>query len=86
MTLDHAIPRSEGGTNDPNNLLTACLDCNTQKGARTVLDFVTTLWEMRDQEIYLGILRQLKAPINRKRAKEMLQRRRLTTVPGACHA
>lgn len=30
--VDHVIPRVEGGTDDPSNLVTACQDCNLGKG------------------------------------------------------
>jgi len=33
LEIDHIIPVSEGGTDNPNNLITACLDCNRGKGA-----------------------------------------------------
>lgn len=33
MHLDHLKPVAEGGTNDPSNLVTACVDCNLGKGA-----------------------------------------------------
>jgi 5-methylcytosine-specific restriction endonuclease McrA len=33
LHVDHVIPRSQGGTNDPLNLVTACTDCNLGKGA-----------------------------------------------------
>ena len=32
VTLDHLVPRSQGGTNAPTNLVTACLACNVAKG------------------------------------------------------
>lgn len=35
LTLDHIIPRSQNGTDDPENLATACIPCNQRKGART---------------------------------------------------
>lgn len=31
ITLDHIKPRSKGGTDDPKNLVTACLRCNCVK-------------------------------------------------------
>ncbi len=31
LTLDHLIPRSRGGTDNPTNLVTACEACNRQK-------------------------------------------------------
>lgn len=30
-TLEHLTPRSQGGTNDPNNLVLACYNCNTRQ-------------------------------------------------------
>lgn len=33
LEVDHIIPRAEQGTDDPNNLVTACFDCNRGKGA-----------------------------------------------------
>lgn len=32
MTMDHIIPISRGGTNEPENLIALCEDCNKQKG------------------------------------------------------
>lgn len=33
--LDHIIPVCQGGSNHPDNLVTACPDCNLKKGGRT---------------------------------------------------
>lgn len=38
-TVDHVIPRAAGGTNDPQNLVTSCMQCNRARGARPALDF-----------------------------------------------
>jgi hypothetical protein len=38
--IDHVVPVSWGGTNDPANLVTACVRCNLKKGAT-----VTGAWE-----------------------------------------
>jgi hypothetical protein len=37
-TLDHLQPVSEGGDNSFGNLVTACLHCNSRRGARPVMD------------------------------------------------
>ena len=33
LEVDHIVPVSKGGTNDLNNLITSCRDCNRGKGA-----------------------------------------------------
>lgn len=33
--LDHVLPKSKGGGNSPDNLVTACPSCNRKKWART---------------------------------------------------
>ncbi len=35
LTLDHITPRSKEGRSTPENLVTACVRCNTRKGSRT---------------------------------------------------
>ena len=42
-TLDHATPRSLGGSNDRSNLRTACVSCNAAKGERTEAEYRATL-------------------------------------------
>jgi 5-methylcytosine-specific restriction endonuclease McrA len=35
LTLDHVIPRSKGGPDSWENIVTACISCNVKKGNRT---------------------------------------------------
>ena len=35
LTLDHIIPRAQGGTTTAQNLVSACVKCNQRKGNRT---------------------------------------------------
>ncbi len=35
LSLDHVIPRSQGGGTDWLNIVCACIDCNIRKGGRT---------------------------------------------------
>jgi len=35
LTLDHILPRAQGGESTPQNLVTACVACNQRKGNRT---------------------------------------------------
>ena len=36
LVIDHVIPICQGGTSDPENLITACEECNSGKGSRTI--------------------------------------------------
>jgi 5-methylcytosine-specific restriction endonuclease McrA len=40
VTLDHLIPRSKGGKNNKDNLVLACMDCNTKKADMMPLTFL----------------------------------------------
>lgn len=40
LAVDHVISRSRGGTDDPSNLVTACISCNAKKHNRTLEDFM----------------------------------------------
>ncbi len=35
LTLDHILPRCQGGTSNEKNLCTACARCNSYKAGRT---------------------------------------------------
>ena len=39
LTVDHVVPRRDGGTNDPKNILPACTVCNTRKADMSVEEF-----------------------------------------------
>lgn len=41
LTIDHVTPRSQGGTNEPDNLLPACKNCNESKGSRSLFNWYT---------------------------------------------
>ena len=40
LTCDHIVPLVRGGSNDPDNLTTACRSCNSSKGDRLVEEWV----------------------------------------------
>lgn len=43
LTFDHVVPVAHGGRKDWTNIVTACLTCNTRKGARTPAEAGMTL-------------------------------------------
>lgn len=49
-TVDHVVPRSKGGSGLPNNLVTACYDCNQSKADNmpdTGTCIVKRAWQVR---------------------------------------
>lgn len=42
--LDHVVPQAEGGSNSYRNLVSCCLDCNSQKSNRPAEDFMRELY------------------------------------------
>lgn len=43
LTLDHIIPLTQGGTNEDDNLITACVSCNSAKGTLTLEELAKKL-------------------------------------------
>ncbi len=41
--IDHKKPRSAGGTNHPNNLLTSCAKCNNKKSNKSYKEFLSII-------------------------------------------
>jgi hypothetical protein len=41
LEIDHIIPLSKGGNNEPDNLITSCHKCNALKGDKTLEEFIT---------------------------------------------
>jgi hypothetical protein len=45
--LDHVVPRVQSGQNSYRNLVSCCLECNSQKGERLATDFLRWLYRVR---------------------------------------
>ncbi len=45
--LDHVVPLAHSGRNSYRNLVSCCLECNSQKGERRAEDFVRSLYRER---------------------------------------
>ena len=50
LTYDHVIPRSKGGTTDWDNIVAACVPCNSKKGSKLIepiqIPFMPTYWNL----------------------------------------
>ena len=74
LECDHIHPVAEGGSNDADNLVTACEACNRGKGARLLSDVPRSLAEKaceveeREAQIagYEAIMREKRARIDRE--------------------
>jgi hypothetical protein len=45
--LDHVVPHARGGSNSYRNLVSCCVECNSQKGETAAEDFLRTLYRQR---------------------------------------
>lgn len=45
--LDHVVPVARGGSNFYRNLVSCCVECNSQKGETVVEDFLRSLYRLR---------------------------------------
>ena len=63
LTLDHVIPRCLGGENSAENLVTACLHCNSSRQDMPVLEFARGL---ADQGVDpAGVCRRVRNAVRR---------------------
>ena len=65
INLDHLIPRSEGGTNDASNLVTACKRCNSARGAKRWTKFYPV-------ENHASVRRTIRRKLNVNLAKALI--------------
>ncbi|HYL85044.1 MAG TPA: HNH endonuclease [Candidatus Angelobacter sp.] len=45
--LDHVVPQARGGNNSYRNLVSCCVECNSQKGETAADDFLRSLYRLR---------------------------------------
>lgn len=51
LEVDHLVPRSEGGTNDEDNLITSCRLCNKQKLNHEIVENIYTNPKTLDKKV-----------------------------------
>lgn len=90
LHVDHIHPVSEGGTDDPLNLVTACRDCNLGKGAKLLADDTATkkrkkmLDELQDRREQLEMLFEWQRSLIDLESEEVEQLKKIwhDLVPG----
>lgn len=50
LEVDHVVPKSKGGSNDPVNLATACFDCNRSKSDKLISESKTADFCVKNSE------------------------------------
>jgi hypothetical protein len=80
LTLDHVIPVSAGGGNEETNLVTACLRCNSSRGARKMEAFCKSVAAylnhgIQPKTIVAFIRKTTKRPLDIAAAQELIDRR-----------
>ena len=82
LTLDHLVPRSQGGTHNEKNLVTCCRRCNSARGDRDLVAFAASVAEYLDHgvtaaSILAHIENCIRRPLGpfRAEAKELIARR-----------
>lgn len=85
LQVEHIEPKAKGGSDRVSNLCLSCSKCNSDKGSRSVKDFLRN-----KQEILNRILKQAKSPLRdaavvnatRNRIVEMLSTKLVTVITG----
>jgi len=80
LTLDHVVPASKGGSNDPANLVTCCSRCNSSRGTRSVPQFAEAVAAYLNHgadaaEIVRHVRRTVRRVLPRAEARELIARR-----------
>jgi 5-methylcytosine-specific restriction endonuclease McrA len=76
LTLDHLKPRSKGGSNAAENLVTCCLSCNSARGNRTIKSFAKAVAAYVDADaadILSSITDSIEREIPKAEAKERVE-------------
>jgi 5-methylcytosine-specific restriction endonuclease McrA len=56
LTIDHVIPKSKGGKNTWDNLVTSCFPCNHRKGSKSLEDSGLKMVAMPLQPTYMNFI------------------------------
>lgn len=83
LEVDHIIPRAEGGTDDPNNLITACFDCNRGKGKIKLSKSAIKDNRAEETQEMIELEEQIKEYEKAMRSKKAAETRRVNKINKA---
>lgn len=63
LTIDHMVPKSRGGEESWDNLITACTRCNIQKGNRTPVEAGMLALSKPTRPSHIMLIRQNHTPV-----------------------
>jgi 5-methylcytosine-specific restriction endonuclease McrA len=63
FTLDHIVPREQGGSNSPSNLVCCCNTCNKSKGTKPL---ITWLREQYGDDLAVKIRKEVRNQTRRR--------------------
>jgi 5-methylcytosine-specific restriction endonuclease McrA len=90
LSLDHLIPIELGGDNDPENLITSCISCNSAKSAKTLRGFLSYLraeYGPRSTDGVATRIRRLKRkPLDREAGRRLAGLRENYSPPAEASA
>ncbi len=75
LTLDHVLPRSRGGDDSWENMVTACVRCNVKKGNRTPKEanlFLRTTPRKPYSGLYFEVAKHLKSGVHQEWRKYVI--------------
>jgi len=80
LTLDHCKPHSKGGSNGAENLVTACMRCNSSRGTRSLAAFAKAVAAYLNhgvtaESILRHVTRTRKRTLRKDEAKALIARR-----------
>ena len=77
LSLDHVRTRSDGGSNDPANLVTSCTNCNSSRGPKPMNEFARYIAKQTGQKprtIQRRVRAAVKMALPRLEARGMIAR------------
>jgi len=81
LSLDHITPRVFGGSNKINNLITACIECNSKRKEMRIPEFLRQCFDYPEDvviEIVAFINRQRVKSVDRTVGRKLLEQRPLS--------